>query len=308
MIEMISPILYGLSVAAAAAAFGYLWNGRVTADYRMRVRRRMNRIESDESLAHLFVEFFDRVFDPTAKGRPRLKRAVLASCIVLALFLISISLTWWGDPNSAFGRILDQNEYPGWSGILTALAFAIGTNLFGDIFSLWETRIILGVMARSRRRIHGLLLVVDFIATTLIFIAGLGLGACISLLSEWLLLQSTSIEELLRPGYAFGWIKKTYFETYESLIVNKGILFLADRNSYDLFGVYYYTALATSVWAWLFFVGIKVWPLMAFVKRILDDEQAPVGVAMTVGGLYFGSVVTISIYGINAMSLIHTLI
>ena len=295
MIKILTPLFVGGSVAFAIAEFGYRWDRRISSGNRDRVRDRMKQFVNQGNLADLFLGPFDRFFDPRGTGRPRILRAALASCLVLGFFLFIGALCWVGDDNNAFARITDSSAFPGWSGILAAMAFAIGTNLVGDIFSLWETRFILGRMAVAPPRLQALFVLLDLVATVFIYCIGLVLGAYIALVFE-LFQGYTTLERILNPSFVYGWIEFTMSETYSKLIVDKGLLFLGPRGSYDLISVYFYTALSTSIWAWLFFLGIKLWPSLSWVGKLLDVDRAPVGVAMTIGGLFSGLAITLATY------------
>ena len=289
MIEQITiliPLIVGGSVALGIAEGGYRWDRRLSSSDRDRVRDRMKQFVSQGNLADLFLGPFDRIFHPTDTGRPRISRAAMASCLVLGAFLFLGALYWVGDDSNAFAIITDPSVFPGWSGIFAAMAFAIGTNLVGDIFSLWETRFILGRMADAPPRFQAPFLLLDLVATILIYCIGLVLGAYIALVFE-LFQGYTTLERILNPSFVYGWIELSVTETYSKLIVDKGLLFLGPRNSYDLLSVYFYTALSTSIWVWMFFLGIKLWPSLSRVGRLLDVDRAPVGVAMTIGGLFF---------------------
>ena len=294
-IKILAPLIVGGSVACAIAEFGYVWDRRISCGNRDSVRDRMKQLVNRGNLADLFLGPFDRIFDPRGTGRPRILRAALWSCIVLSFFLLMGALFWAGDDSNAFARITDASAYPGWSGILAAMAFAIGTNLVGDFFSLWETRFILGRMAVAPRKLQALFVLVDLVATVLIYCIGLVLGAYIALLFE-LFQGYTRLECILNPSFVYGWIEFTISETYCKLIVDKGLLFLGPRSSYDLISIYFYTALSPSIFAWLFFLGIKLWPSLSWVGRLLDVDRAPVGVAMTIGGLFIGLVITLLAY------------
>lgn len=295
MIKILAPLFIGGTVALAIANFGYRWDRRLNSGDRDKVRDRMKQFVSQGNLANLFLGPFDRVFDSRDTGRPRISRAALASCLVLGTFLFLGALCWVGDANNAFARITDRSAFPEWSGIFAALAFAIGTNLVGDIFSLWETRFILGRMAVASPKLQALFLLLDLVATVLIYCIGLVLGAYIALIFE-LFQGNTTLECILNPSFVYGWVEFTVSETYSKLIFDRGLLFLGPRSSYDLFSVYFYTALSTSIWVWMFFLGIKLWPSLSRVGRLLDVDRAPVGVAMTIGGLFFGFAITLATY------------
>ncbi len=69
------------------------------------------------------------------------------------------------------------------------------------------------------------------------------------------------------------------------------LLFSANSDG-DVFVIFFYTTLFTSVWVWLFMLGGVLWPLFTWLRGVLLVDKFPVGSAMAIGGLFAGLVVT----------------
>ena len=292
------PLVAALAIVGGAYGLGEFMDRRARPSFRIQMQRAIEQ-DSKENITRLFLKFFDRIFDPKTTGRPSILRSAIASCTVLACFLLVAAAFWFNNETNAFKALSNNDEWPGLTAILAALAFAIGTNLIGDIFSLWETRIVIGRMAASPPKYHILFLVFDVIATALVYCMGLIVGALIGLVFE-LLQNQTTIQEIFGTDLVYRWTVGVLIETYTELIVNKGIFFQTPNKSFDLFSIYFFTALATSVWAWMFFAGLKLCKLFSFVMawydRRLESEKEPVVAVMTVGGIVCGILVLVGSY------------
>ncbi len=69
------------------------------------------------------------------------------------------------------------------------------------------------------------------------------------------------------------------------------LLFSANSDG-DVFVIFFYTTLFTSVWVWLFMLGGVLWPLFTWLRGVLRVDKFPVGSAMAIGGVFGGLVVT----------------
>lgn len=248
------------------------------------VNRAKHAIHQGDGFVRLFLDYFDWFFKPNKIYRPRVARSILASCAMLILFL-SLWLIFFRDRANDVREILSDNQaFTGWSGIYSPLAFLIGTNLIGDFFSLWESRFVMEYMAKVRLRFQVLLLLLDLVSTILIYCVGLVIGGLIVITFEGQLISSV--------GNVIGWIEYVFSDTYKHLVVNKGLLFCKDVSTYlytyDLMSIYFYTALFTSVWLWVFLIGIKTWSLFSFIGRASGPYKYPMLSIMCTGSIFIG--------------------
>ena len=160
MIDLFSPIYIGAGFAASCLAFGYFWDSgdKLRGEFRDKVRKKLKHTLLKDNLASLFISFFDCLFISNETGRPRLWRSVSASCLVLTIILCIWAFCWPERAESAFGSIFEPDPlaelYPAaldWPDWIAVVATGVGINLIGDIFSLWETRFVMGHMAEDRR-------------------------------------------------------------------------------------------------------------------------------------------------------------
>ena len=279
MADFFGPICVGIAWAVSCAAGGYFFDkdNKLREEWRERIRKGLNRASSKDNLASLFLPLFDRLFDPNGTGRPRFWRSVLASCLVLSVLSILWTLHW---PERA------ADAFQEWSPpilLIWIVPFAVGINLIGDFFSLWETRFVVDRMAVSRRSCQAVLLLADLVATMLIYGVGLVLGAFLWI--ALLMILSGEIPSLGEIGeIVFGFVHSAL----NFLIVDRGLMFCSPEQM-DYFSIFFYTTLFTSVWVWVFMLGIKLWPLFTWLSgTVLNINSRPVGALMTIGGIFSG--------------------
>lgn len=291
MADFFGPICDSIKFAVGCAAFGYFWDtgNKLREEYKERIRRNLNRFSSEDNLASLFLPLFDRLFDPNGTGRPRFWRSVLASCLVLSVLSIVWALLW---PERAAG-VFSVWETP--SLLIMIVPLAVGINLIGDIFSLWETRFVVGRMAVSRGSCQAVLLLADLVATMLIYGAGLVFGTFL-----WIALLMILLEEIPSLGEIgeIGEIGEGVFDLVHSalnvLIVDRGLMFCGPGEM-DFLSIFFYTTLFTSVW--VFMLGIKLWPLFTWLSgSVLNINSRPIGALMTIGGVFLGFLVAVLRY------------
>ena len=273
------------------AAFGYFWDKKLSADFRDQVRQILLHALREHNLGLLFAVFFDRIFSTTPTSRPSFTRSVFASWVILAILLGS-----WASyaPHRFFGTWshVESVAYglPTWPLIASVFCFAVAINVVGDFFSMWETRFIVGRIATSPGQFLIVWLLLDLIATITIYAASYVLG-----ISIMILLYSLVFDDMT-------WLAaKIFFDHYlfsvlDQLVIQRGLLFCPPPSDVDLFVIFFYTTLFTSVWIWVFMLGIKLWPICRKLSWILDVENYPVGSAMTIGGVLIGFLVTISLF------------
>jgi len=175
--------------------------------------------------------------------------------------------------------------------LILLVPYAMFINVMGDYFSLWETRLIVGRIAKRILRKHRfLLLLLDVLVSTLIFVAGLILGSA-TFLATWVL--GGGDLSFFGDGswlyHLFSLIK----EIMSLVFIEGGLSFSDQLGIGSFFGILLYTTFFTSVWVWVFFIGVTFLPFVTQLCRIFKVEKYPVGVAMCVGGAAVGLVTTI---------------
>ena len=298
MNEWLWPILTGVGLLAAWIRFGYFWDDKLDARHRDAVREKMLGVMRDQNPAELFIFLFDRIFDPSGSGRPRIGRSVAASLITLALMLC-VWWAWWPERADAILATLfsqDQSSLQETSLPIRAAvglgAVAIGANIIGDVFSLWETRFVLGRMVGARPWVQLTLLVCDAIATFLMYFVGLIIGFAIL----WVIALATTV---LDTRFGFLTTLQWFVDTVVGAVfLQGGLIFSGSDNvdfPVDFFAIFFYTAFFTSFWVWVFFLGVKFWPRLKKVGNLLNVYVHPLGAAMTLGAVFFGLVVTMAV-------------
>ena len=265
------PIVAGVAFFVVCSRFGYFCDGKVNEDFKDRLRKRLKPIKksNNDGLARLFFTMFNRLFDPKETGRPQFWRASLASIsILLFMFLIAVLADVGIITNFGLGDF-----------IIFLIFFAVPINIIGDYFSLWETRIVIGRMASAgRRKRQALLLLLDLVASVIIYFLGLALG--------------TMVIVLLFPNGNLS----SFLDVYTRIVIQMFSLdFLAFNidKEYVFFAICFYTTLLTSVWAWAFMLGATLWPLCKRMESVLDTQKFPVGVIMTIGGIPLSLIIVV---------------
>lgn len=247
------------------------------------VNRAKQAIHQGDGFLRLFLDYFDGFFKPNEKTlRPRISRSIIASCVVLILFLCLWLVFFHDRAENAMDILKDDQAFTGWSGIFSPLAFLIGANLIGDFFSLWESRFVMEYMAKVRLRFQVLLLFMDLVLTILIYCFGLVIGGLLVITLEGKLISSIE--------FVIGWIAYVFSDTYQHLVVNQGLLFCKDVSTYlytyDLMSIYFYTILFTSVWLWVFLIGIKTWSYFSIIGRASGSNNYPMLSFMCTGSVF----------------------
>jgi len=279
-------IFYSVILTITISTFGYLLDRKSPKGIRKKAYEILKsaRTSSDNRLSSLFLILFDRVFVPhTITQRPSFKRSALASILVMTLLSLIFVIF-------DFERVTDPLHYDdiGWDlTLLCVYGFCI--NIVGDYFSIWETRSIMGRMVVAEGRIiQAILLLIDLVATVLIFFVGLALGTLVAVLMDIDVndpILFSNLASQFRDGYSTA-IEITFgFE----------ILFFDD--GYDwfylyilLFFIFFCTTLLTSVWVWAVMLGGWLWPLATRSLAVLNIKKWPVAASMTIGGFVFGLV------------------
>ena len=295
MPDALTPLGWGIVVASALAAGGYFWDEKVTPEIRDNVYKTLKKILSKD-VATLFVAAFDRIFDPHARGRPLFWRSVCASCVAIT----AVALVWMSrlsqDTTGPVAYAAEQAPHMFWSSVIV---YGLWTNIVGDYFSLWETRHIVGLMATTGPRKRMLLVLLDIAATTLIYctslVAGLFVGVLLGALEPLVRGQGVMTFIGFQGPYwdgVWGLFGTRIWAALEAVAVGGGIS-LCDNNPGAFHGIFFYTTFLTSIWVWVFMLGIKLWPLFAWLEgTLLNVKKHPVGVAVTIGGVAIGAAIT----------------
>ena len=294
MPDALTPLGWGIFVASALTAGGYFWDERVTPEIRDNVYKTLKKILSKD-ITTVFVAAFDRIFDPHAQGRPLFWRSVCASCLAMA----AVTLVWMSRlSENTPGPVAYAAEH-GPLALWSAVIVYGGTNFIGDYFSLWETRHIVGLMETTGPRKRILLVLLDIVATTSIYCASLVVGLFVGVLLGALepLVRGQGVMTFLafqEPYWGAAWdlFGCRVWAALETVAVGGGIS-LCDNKPGSFYGIFFYTTFLTSIWVWVFMLGIKLWPLFAWLEgTVLNVRKHPVGVAMTIAGLAIGAVMT----------------
>ena len=285
----LAPIGAALAVAAGCWKAGYYWDSKVRDPIRDKVSAKLKRAfpEGDENTASLFVSSFDRLFDPDQNGRPRFRRSVIASCIAMTVLTVVWILRLSDESHNPVAHAATMAPFMFWSNMVV---YALTINAVGDFFSLWETRLIVGLMAKAPPGRQLPLLLVDVAATVLLYsislVFGLSIGVFLGFFEALVYGNLASYFDT-----AFSLLGIRIYAAFKSLLAGGGLT-LCDNNPGAFHGIFFYTTFFTSIWVWLFMLGIKVWPLFAWLEgTILDADKHPLGVAMTIAGIACGIVI-----------------
>lgn len=292
MVEWWGPIAAGAGVTGAVGSFGYFMDNKLDDAFRSKVRDKLTRATpkgiaaGDENWPSLFLAMFDRLFDPKGKGRPHFWRSAAASMVVLAALLVAWAILL---PERA-GQVISVLGSDSFIVVLLIVLFVIPINIVGDFGSLWQSRFVIGRMAVTPYTINKTaFLLLDLIATVGIFVLAFALGAfgAVYLASVFasifdsevmylgsLIIASNELFDFVTSGRLLG-----------SLLFSSDLLL-------DLFVIFFYTTLFTSVWVWLFMLGGVLWSVFTWLRGVLSVEKFPVGSAMAIGGVFGGLVVT----------------
>ena len=279
MADFVSAIGNGLKSAftiySILLAYGvYLDLYHIKEDKR-KLADRLNGVLGDESsLASLFLPLFDRVFDPNKTGRPRFLRSVMASCVAMAILLV----LWWFFHRQRADDFINSTF---WEIELTiVILFAISINLIGDFFSLWETRFVIGRMATAgNSKRQAIWLITDLVLTVMIY----GLGCLLGLLIFFI----SGIFGDIDPPLSL------LVQIFVALFFEGGMTFShPEEIVFDFFSIFFFTTLITSVWVWVFMLGITLWPLLRRIYRRGNVEH-PALLSVVVGGVFIFPIIAV---------------
>lgn len=272
-----TPFFSALKVFADIATLGFAWDKLLKPDRKISVRNLMQSMATGniQEIAESFIRCFDAIFDPSDIGRPSIWRSMLMSCLMMAFTLVC----WWQFSPERFWDIIRllvvekfENGYTiYWGGVLIITIFGIIINIIGDVFSIWETRFVLGKLASSESTYKQMvLLVLDLIASVFIF--------CVCLLI------ATSIFMLLWDfEISLDFVMRIWMEFVN--ILEMSILNFPTDEGADFISVFFLTTMCTSVWVWLFIIGVKCSFIIRWISRYFDYRDYPVAFAMFSAGM-----------------------
>ena len=275
-------LLSALGIYVSLLGLGLIVDQVLMEEEKRKVADRLNNTLGDKSgLANLFLSLFDRVFYPNKIGRPRFLRSAAMSLVVMTIIL-SVWGSFLPDRMSEALKTISQ-EYDWRLSVIALIVLAISINLIGDFISLWETRILIGRMttAESNKR-QAMWLITDLVLTVMIYCLGFLLGLLLLGLFERLFLTDLRYELLAEFKLALinihDLLTKVFFDG--------GLTFSNTDETVDFFVIFFYTTLFTSIWVWVFMLGITLWPLLRWIHRATKVDTYPVLVATAVGGVF----------------------
>ena len=302
MTDFLVPVCIGAVFIVVFASLGYVMDGKLHPALRADVRNALNRGKQRRSAISLFLAVFNRLFVSGATGRLSLGRALLALAVVLL-----IMLTGWAVvlPERA-GVVFDYQL--GWlDSIIMLFGILVMTNIIGCFFSLWETRLVAGWMAAADTPGQAGLLLLDVIATLLVYCAGLLIG---------ILIHPATYSELpgmLQEFDGVGEVIHAFLSSFDLQNSGKSLLFCLPDDGFldlrlvnDLLSIGFYAALLPSAWLWIFLLGIKAWPLFKWLGGVLHSDRYPVGAASTLGATLIALAAMTTIYFLQQQQCVWT--
>ena len=269
-------VIQTLQVIVFFAAFGVWVDKQATRAQNKKTAQQLQQ-DGGGTLAEMFVNMFDGIFDPRGRGRPLFLRAGMVSCAALAV----LSLNWIGFQRQRAAPALEITLST-WEGVFfnatTLIIFVIVLNLIGDYFSLWETRFVLRQMSAARKKaVQFSWLILDLAATIAIYCIGFTLAM---LLLAYLYPPPSG-------NYGFMSLLREIGALLFGVFFEGGLIFSHSNVTTDPFALFFYTSLVTSVWVWGFMLGVIAWsvfgPLLPRVLGVLYTRN-PVTCVMAISG------------------------
>lgn len=211
---------------------------------------------SFSSWGRQFVALFDRVFGKRHFGLKCFFRSCIVSLVIMALLNVR-----WATlrPDDAM-LFWDTSRQDFWDELWFVLRYTVIWNMVSDYTALYACRRVLGIMATRNPSVLGSM--VYALAGTLVSIAAyLGVTVYIGLV----LIALSGETSVGLPNV------NCVFVRYVSELVHNG-LYLRSTPPHGSIGVYFYSALFTSIWSWLYFGAtfiIRLAGRLAFVLRFM---------------------------------------
>ena len=281
MSEFWGPLALGFGVLVSLVTFGYYFDNKITQEYRNRFLYILDvvfpldedTINNRNNWPAILIFIFDYIFHTKKETeQPAFWRSVCASIVLYVL----ISVCWLTlSPERVVAVYnIEFAKQDVTQVVLLAVAifaFVAFVNGIGDFFSLWASRMFIGRMSiLPKKGARAIILVLDLLVSVLIFCTGIVLGLAFS--------------EILGVGHMDTFVKK-FNDTFGGFFLEAGFLFAHSRPQYDVLGIIFYTTLMTSIWVWVFLIGLGLWRWLKFLRNVLDVHKHPLGSIMTLGAV-----------------------
>ena len=277
-----------VSFFSLCISFGFLIDRLLPEESKNYVAAGLKRTFSQvgrDNFARLFIIIFDRLFDPNGIGRPRFWRSAIVSCLALT-FVGLYQHRLIGEPGSSIVEFLRLDTL---TAVIILLPFAIPINLIGDYFSLWETRFLIGYMASvGTMKKQFVFLALDLLVTTIIFIVTFIFGHLLALVFLALVLDDWNHSDY---GMISAWVYESV-DLLSLIFFDYGLTFSSGDKFTNIMAVFFATTLVTSIWIWVFMIGVVAWRILwgigARLIGALPVDKKPVTVTLALGGAIIG--------------------
>lgn len=246
----------GLAIGGGFIGLGWKADGGFSPEFRNKLSDqiiRLRRIEPGETWPTIFADLFDHVFGKRHATWKCFRRSSVASIIAFGVMI----LIWAQLRPEELRKTLIILDFT----TVAAITFLfLLVNLIPDYFSLLETRYVIRRMGQTQSGFKILaFLALDVLATTLIFLASMGLIVAVIDTSTFFILKFQG-EDL--SFWIF--VGETLFTVFAELVTH-GIVLATRGEAGVSWGVALYTTFFTSVWVWLFALA---WGAMRLATRI----------------------------------------
>ena len=303
MSNPVFAILPSVAIIIVFVPLGYVMDRKFTDKFRTRVSQSLEHhfIVGENNSPKLFIEIFDGLFRTRSKLRPSLPRSIIAS---ISTTLV-IAMLWAVSPQfkaQDIGQITVEADVA-----VVLIILFISINVAGDFFSLWLSRYLIGRMSTVRKLCRSMgYLMVDFLSSIAIFIVFLFVGALFgALLLSYYFRNDTSIlsvetDQPIREvfGDVITLSLETTIEGTQELLEG-GLLFCSEVITIDILAIFFFTTLLTSIWVWIFIMGVSFWPLLTSIRSVLRVRKYPIGSATMIGSVALCILVTIVLVAVD---------
>ncbi len=295
-------IATGLGIWAAVSGLFWKLEEIVSPAAKASISSWLNRVDTFSKvnqLPHQFSYIFDRVF-----GEKHLTLKCFLRSSLASLLSVSAVLAIWGALSEKFFFTASLSLLH-LSGFLFFWLAAISFNLLPDYISLLETRYLIGIMERARSLTAILLLfLVDLLISLsiiVLFLEALTLAYYGKYYFIWSELSIASVRNFFREYFLMG-VQRGIMLDPDGAVAELAPWMSAGeaqtvvaRHSIGLppFGVFLYSSLFTSIWAWLYFSSstlVRCYqilsPGLSYLKYFLDIDKYPLrSIGAVAGGL-----------------------
>lgn len=215
-----------------------------------------------------FVALFDRVFGERHWSQKCFLRSCVASLIVM--------VTLWGlwvvrrpDDAVLYAQRMNENLV---ENLIFFFLFNLSWNMCTDFFALLACRHILGIMASQKASVGSSLLcaMLGTFASAATYVFVTVYVGIVVIMAFWHQIVPVQFDDVNRM-----------FSQYMNELLENG-LYLRSRPRSGSIGVYFYSALFTSFWAWLYFIAASciraarhLSPVLSFIRYTMDLKNRP---------------------------------